>query len=88
MGHKHRRTYEGMKLAHRERLVAYMKDLDRIDPSAWSFNYPVLRRFMHGLGAEAFLDPILYDLKEEGLLTYTPPLIWGSQVYLTPKWGE
>ncbi len=86
MAHKHRRTYEEMKVAHRERLIAYMRDLDRMNPTAWSVDFSVLRRFMHVIGAEAFLEPILFDLQEESFVTYDKPLRRGVQIYLQPKW--
>jgi len=88
MAHRPRRTYEEMKHAHRERLVGYMRDLDRVEPEAWSVSFSAVRRFMHSIGAESFIIPILFDLKEEGFLRYTSPLVKGVQVYFTPRWRE
>jgi len=75
-----------MKFAHRSRLLGFMKDLDRINLAAWSLDYNSLRSFMHGVGATAFVEPILHDLRNEGLVTFDIPLKRGAQIYFTPKW--
>jgi len=88
LAHKRRRTYDEMKLAHRERLVAYMRDLDRVEPNSWSVGFSALRQFMHSIGAPSFIVPILFDLMEEGLIWYAPPLVRGGIIYFTPGWRE
>ena len=88
MAHNRHRSYDEMKAAHRDRLVAYMQNLDRMHPEAWSIDFASLRKFVHAVGADAFLEPILFDLKCEDLITYEFPLARGAQIYLRPTWRK